>query len=513
MQYYFTRMIDCIKVRSIAGTLSLAVVLFVISVSSGFGQRTAAVDSIQKQANPVTLTQAIQISLANNSQIQQALLSIKNADQQVRTAWSEVLPEVTASANYTRNLEVPVNFIPEIVFNPEGDPNNLVPVAFGTDNNWSGGVTVSQTIFNGRAFIGVNTSQLFKTAQAESLRATAQQVVTQTRLAYYNVLVAQERVRLQQAQIDRIQENLEDARARLEQGFVDEYAVLQLEVQLSNLQPQLTQAQYAVDDALRNLLDVMGLPVELPLDIQGDLNNYEIRSQTTSEAANASLKEVDTMTPLNLQADSTAINKVAEYRGDLRILDVQQQLQEKQVKAQQSQYLPSLTASYNLQYSAAQPGRPVFFGTEEQRARSQTFLLNLRLPIFQGFSRDAAIQQAKIQMRQLELQEFQTKQNARKEIVNAEENIRAVYETATARQKAIEQAQRGYERALLRYQNGLGSQQEVTDAQLQLRQAELNYAQMVFNYLAAKARYDLAVGMVPFVDQQPQQVREDITTQ
>jgi hypothetical protein len=36
---------------------------------------------------------------------------------------------------------------------------------------------------------------------------------------------------------------------------------------------------------------------------------------------------------------------------------------------------------------------------------------------------------------------------------------------------------------------------------------------MVFNYLAAKARYDLAVGMVPFVDQQPQQVREDITTQ
>lgn len=494
-------------------TIITVAILSIITCNNALAQQSANVDTLRGQENPISLTQAIQIALANNSQIRGALLSIKNADQQVRTSWSEVLPEVTATANYTRNLEVPVNFIPEIVFNPEGDPNTLVPVAFGTDNNWSGGVTVSQTIFNGRAFIGVNTSELFKTAQAESLRAVAQQIVTQTRLAYYQVLIAKERVRLQQAQINRIQKNLDDAKAQLEQGFVDEYAVLQLEVQLSNLQPQLTQSRYAVDEAIRNLLDVMGLPVKLSLEVQGDLNSYEIQSEKASEIVNASLKQVDTITPLYLQKDSIMVNKAAELRGDLRVLDVQQKLQEKQIKAQQSQYLPTLTASYNLQYTAAQPGQPVFFGTEDQRARSQTFMLNFRLPIFQGFRRDAAIQQAKIQMRQLELQEFQTEQNARKEIINAKENIRAVYETATARQKALDQAERGYERALLRYRNGLGSQQEVTDAQLQLRQAELNYAQMVFNYLAAKARYDMAVGMVPFIDRDPSAVRETVTTQ
>ena len=54
----------------------------------------------------------------------------------------------------------------------------------------------------------------------------------------------------------------------------------------------------------------------------------------------------------------------------------------------------------------------------------------------------------------------------------------------------------------MRLENGLGSQLEVTDAEVQVRQAEVNYALMVFNYLTAKAQYDLATGVVPFVDTQ-----------
>jgi len=476
-------------------------------------QRSFTADSLSAAPGAVSLTQALEIALANNTQIQQALLSIEDADQQVRTAWSEVLPEVTGNANYTRNLEVPVNFLPEVVFNPEGDPNNLIPVAFGTDNNWTGGVTVSQTLFNGRAFVGVSTSQLFKTARAESLRVTAQQIVTRTRQAYYGVLIAKEQVRLQQAQIDRIKKNLDDAKAQLEEGFVDEYAVLQLEVQLSNIEPQLTQARYAVDDARRNLLNIMGLPVKLPLEVEGKLSTYDIQNTTADELVNSAIKRVDTITPIRLQADSLLFQKALEYRGDLRVLDVQQKLQQKQIKANRSRYFPSLTASYNLQYNASQAGSPVFFGTDDSRARSQAVMINFRLPIFDGFRRDANIQRSKIQLRQLKLQEYQAEQNARQEITTAEEDIREVYETAAARQKAIDQAQRGFERALLRYRNGLGSQQEVTDAQLQLRQAEINYAQMVFNYLSAKARYDLAIGLVPYVDQKPKAVKNDVESQ
>lgn len=68
------------------------------------------------------------------------------------------------------------------------------------------------------------------------------------------------------------------------------------------------------------------------------------------------------------------------------------------------------------------------------------------------------------------------------------------------RQKALELARQGYQRAQARLENGMGSQLDVTNAELQLREAEANYARMVFNYLSAKAQYDQAIGMVPFVD-------------
>lgn len=501
-------------IKSKAGVIAwlCLVILFTSSVDKAVAQDANTRDTLNTPHTAVDLTQAIQIALANNVQIKRALLSIKDADQQVRGAWAGALPEVTASANYTRNLEVPVNFIPEVVFNPEGDPNNLIPVAFGTDNNWSGGITVSQTLFDGEVFVGISASKLFKTVQAESLRVAAQQVVTQTRLSYYQVLIAKEQVKLLESQINRIELNLNDTRAQYKQGLVDNYAVLQLEVQLGNLRPQLTQAQYDIDEARRNLLDVLGLPINLPITVRGDLGTYQIQDKTADTPDNISIKKVDKLTPLQFQPDSLLMQWANNYRADLRVIDLQKQLQQRQIKANRSKYLPTLSASYNLQYSAAQSGRPILFGTEEQRARSQTLMLSLSLPIFQGFQRDVAVQQAKIQLHDLELVEYQAEKTARNEIITAEENIREVYQTATARRKAVEQAQRGYDRALKRYEVGLGSQQEITDAQLQLREAERNYAQMVFNYLSAKAQYDQAVGQVPLVDEDPRAVRDDVSS-
>lgn len=458
----------------------------------------------------INLEQAIQISLANNTQMKRSLLSVRDADQQIRNAWSNVMPSVAASANYTRNLEVPVNFIPAVIFDPNAAPGKLIPVAFGTDNNWQGGFSVSQTLFSGQAFVGISSSELYKAAQAESMRATAQGIVTKTRITYYQALVAKEQLRLIQTQIDRVKLNLKDTRALLEQGFTDEYAVLQLEVQLSNLKPQLTKIKFGIQNALQELLDVMGLPVQLSIGIKGDLSKLDIQNETNVSAENKELQLIDGLTPLVLEEDSIALKKAKDLRGDLRILDIQRQLFGKKLKAEKSAYLPNIVASYNLNWMASQPGTPVFFGTEENRARSQTLTLGVQLPIFQGFRRDVAVQQAKIQVKDTELQLDQAKQTANKEIFTAKQGVREALQTSDALKMALKQSKLGYERAKIRYQNGLGSQQEVTDADLQLRQAEINYAQMVSGYLSAKAQYDQAIGQVPFVEQDIQDIKENI---
>jgi outer membrane protein TolC len=490
--------------RLLAAIMCTAVVALVSSAkpvsAQNVGTDSASVNQVMGNDKVLTLTDAIKVGLANNSQIKRSLFSLKVADEEVTKAWSSVLPDITGSATYTRNLEIPVNFVPAQFFDPNAPEGELVPLQFGTDNNWQGGLSVQQTLFRGEAFVGISSSKLFKAAQAENLRATTQQIVTQSRLAYYSVLVAEEQLRLQEATVERLEKNLAENRARLNAGLVDEYAVLQVEVQLSNQRPQLTRARYAVKQAYRDLRVVLGVPLDLDFTVQGDLNAFDVQSQQAMSDINRNLKQVDNMTPYQFENNARAVDLATDLRGDIRVLEKQNALKDREIKAIKSRFLPTLTANYNLNWTASQAGSPVFFGTEDTRARSQTVGFTLSLPLFEGFERSSNLDIAQIEKKDLEEQERAAVRSAKNEIQSARESLNQAIETAPARERALELAEEGYQRARARLENGLGSQLDVTNAELQLREAEANYAQMVYNYLSAKARYDQAIGMVPYVD-------------
>ncbi|MCF7803556.1 MAG: TolC family protein [Candidatus Marinimicrobia bacterium] len=494
----------------IAATV-LSAVLFTAKV--GIAQRAdSAAIPVDLEDNGqdriVTVKQAVEIALANNTQMKQALLSVKDADQQVLSAWGEVMPSISSDMSYTRNMEIPVNFIPARVFDPSAPAGQLVPVQFGTDNNWSGGITINQTLFSGQALVGISSSAVYKLVQSENYRATSQQIVTQTRIAYYNVLIAEERLSLQQASIRRLEKNLKENQARQRAGLLDEYDVLRVEVQLSNQRPQLTQAEYAVSKAYRELKITMGLPLEFDFRVEGNLREYNLSDRSSADSVNASLKSLDTMTPLVLDPSIGLTEKAFDLRGDLRILDARDELTDRQLLAARSRYFPSLSASYQLRWNASERGDPNFFASDRQRARSQAISLSFSLPLFQGMQRHTAVQRAQIQEKEIALQRENARRAAKNEIQSARESIRQALETEEARIKALRQARRGYEIANTRLDQGIGSQLDVTNAEIQYREAELNYAVMVFNYLRAKARYDQALGMVPFVDKTTNPIEE-----
>jgi outer membrane protein TolC len=275
---------------------------------------------------------------------------------------------------------------------------------------------------------------------------------------------------------------------------------MQVEVQLKNQEPQLSEARFAVQKAYRELKVVLGVPLDVNFSVQGNLSAFEVASQQAANEVNKNLKRVDRMTPFQFAKEKNPMDLATEMRGDVRVLEKQSELKEQEIKAIKSRFLPTLTANYNLNWSAAQTGNPVFFGSEDTRARSQTVGVTLSVPIFQGFQRTANLNIAQIEKKDIREQQRAVKRAAKNEIQSARESLNQAMETAPARQRALDLAKEGYERAQARLQNGLGSQLDVTNAELQLRQAEANYAQMVFNYLSAKAQYDQAIGLVPFVD-------------
>lgn len=460
-----------------------------------FGVPKTEVLARQNTSDQIQLSKAIEMALANNPDVKRALLATEDSEELVQIAYSEIFPNISSSINYTRNIEIPVSFLPGEFFG--GQAGTLVPVAFGTDNNWQGGFSVTQTLFRGETIIGLSSAAVFRTVQNENYRAVSQQVVTQTRIAYYQVLVAKEQLRLQQSQIRRLEQNLNENKRRLNAGLVDEYAVLQLQVQLSNQRPLLIEAEYALLETYRNLKFVIGVPYAYNFEVMGDLNEFDILGEDSSGDINEDLKRVDQLNPFTYQERMLNEGVLADNRGDLRTLDAQLDLKDQEITAIKSRFLPSLSATYNLQWSSAEPDAPNFF---ENNVRFQTLGINFSLPLFEGFKRVADVQRAQISRKDLEEQFRAGVLNAQNEVASASEDLNMAFETANARKIALEQAQEGYERAQLRFDNGLGSQIEVTEAEVQVRQAEVNYAVMVFNYLTAKAQFDLATGIVPFVD-------------
>ncbi len=470
----------------------LLIVAFLCSASGALAQNGAVRSDVK-----VNLQTAIETALANSTDMKRALLSVRDADQLENLAWAEVMPTINTDMTYTRNMEIPVNFVPGEFFG--GEPGTLVPIAFGTDNSWDGGFSVQQTLFRGQAFIGISSSSVFRMAQLENYRAASQLVVTQTRQAYHAVLIAKEQLRLQEATITRLRENLADNKSRAAAGIIDEYEVLRIEVQLRNEEPRIQQSQNAVNAAYRNLKVVMGLPLDADFEIEGDLSAYEILSGGVSSVTNASIAEVTNQVPYQPYMQANEVINLGQTRGDLRVLDYQIQLKKREISSEKSMYFPNISATYNLRWSAAQPGSPDFFGDSDNRARFQTLGIKASLPLFDGMRRNTNVQRAIIARKDLEEQLSLADRQARNEVITASEDINQVITVLPSVKDGIELARTGYDRALARYNNGLGTQLDVTEAELQLRQAQLNYAQLVFDYLNSKARYDMAIGRVPFV--------------
>jgi len=436
------------------------------------------------------LEQAIATALANNSDLRIARLAIDDSEQQVMLAWAEVMPTVTSSLNYTRSIELPVQFLPGEFFG--GAPGTLVPIKFGADNSWQGGFTVNQTLFRGDAIVAISSRDVYRLAAQESSRATAQQVVTATRLAYYGVLIAEARLRLADASLTRLRANLAENRARAGAGLLDEYDVLRLDVQLANEEPRRAESQDVFDKALRDLNLALGLPVDAPIVVMGDLVSLDVFATEPADV-NAELMRVDRMVPL-MPVDQ--VNPSA-HRGDLRTLDVQRRLKDREIFAIKTEFVPEITATYNRQWTDAFNGDITL---ADNWSRFQTVSVNVNLPLFNGWRRMTNLKRAQIERRGIDERVRFAEQNARNELTTAWQRLERAFETASSRKRAVDQARRGYEIALARYRNGVGSQLDVNDAEYQFQIAELNYAVLVFEYLSAKAQYDLSRGDVPFVD-------------
>jgi outer membrane protein len=194
---------------------------------------------------------------------------------------------------------------------------------------------------------------------------------------------------------------------------------------------------------------------------------------------------------------ATLVQTALTARSDVLQLQATEDLRRTELRLQQVEYLPELALFGTYGINAQQNGGPEFFG--EPRAYSRVAGIRLTLPIFQGFQRDARVDQSRAVLQQAATQTALARSQAATEVRNLVEQVEESRLRAEGQGLAVEQARAGFDIARAQYGEGIGSQLELTDAEVALRESEFNYAQAVYDYLVARAQLDAAVGRVPLM--------------
>lgn len=477
--------------------LSTAVLLMLPAGGGAAAQQPPS--SLEGRA--LNLEESIALALEQSRAVRDAKLGLLAAERQVMEARGRAMPEVSASASYTRNVQELESLLPAIIFDQTAAPDEFIAVRFGADNNWNSSLSINQPLFDYSVFIGLKVAGQFRQLQVESLRGTAHQTATATRRAYYGVLLARERARLTESSVQRLRQTLEETRALNRAGMASDYDVLRLEVELGNLEPQLRQARDALEAARRGLALTMGLPVDTAFHPMGSLQDIDVAARRASTAESRSLLEV-VGEPRALELGyEELLMQALEARADLRQARLNKELSRAQVQASMSDLFPKLSGFYTFSLSAQENGSPNFFGeNSRQQATVMQAGIQVQIPLFSGFQKVSRLQQQRIAVERNQTNIELLRDQAANEVRTLLDALEETGLRAQAQARAVDQARRGFDIASARYREGVSSRLDVVDAENALRQAEFNHAQAVYDHLIAQADFDLAIGRVPLVD-------------
>ena len=120
--------------------------------------------------------------------------------------------------------------------------------------------------------------------------------------------------------------------------------------------------------------------------------------------------------------------------------------------------------------------------------------LNVNLPLFNGFAREARVKRTKIELKQIENQIVALKNNIDNEITQAKLNYMSSVATVQFQKKNMQLAENVYQQTKKKFEAGTGSNTEISAAQADLVSAQNNYMNALYTALISKVDLLKATG-------------------
>jgi outer membrane protein TolC len=336
----------------------------------------------------------------------------------------------------------------------------------GYADNYDLKLSLSQSVFSwGKAQNGYRSASAQLQAARQDSAKTRQETIASVTKAYYGVLVTQEFIRVSEEALARVQEQERVVRKRYEAGTVSKFDLLRTQVQVANTKPQVEKAHDGYEMTLLALKNVMGVPLDTPLELTGSLT-YE---------------------PLTV--DAKAATQIAlEKRADLKSLAFQKKALEHTLSIAKAGLRPNLSLAATYDYKRPGPSG------EDKWGQSATASAILYTPLFDGFSSSGRVAQAASGVRQLEIAQKQAEQGVALEVNFAVLALREAQANIESQKENVDLAKESLRIGRVRYDSGLITNLEILDAELAVTQAETNYLQALYDFQAARVNLQKAMG-------------------
>lgn len=456
--------------------LGLAAFLFWGTSPLSYAQ-TSPVDSISETNAPphrreITLDEAIAIALAESGSVQIGDLAVQKQKYAHREALAQLFPSITLSGTYSYTIKKQVMYLDGFP-GASNMPEEMVSqgIEVGRSNNIQAGVNVALPLINAQLWKSISISKENMALALEQSNTTKINKVAEVRKAFLQALLARDAYEVLLASYRNAQNNLRIVENNYKQGLVAQYDLLRSEVQVKNLEPNLSQARDAANMASSSLLVLMGLSTETPIYPKGSLQDYapDIMNEYIS-----------------IENSSLANNPT------LREMEHQKSLLHSSLELSKAAFLPTLSVSgmYNFAFSS----NKMDLNNSRLWTPFSTINFNLSVPLFTGGKRYYNVQQQKVALLQFELTRRDTERQLSLAQKEAKERIRRAAQAYKVSNDAITLAEKGYAIATKRFETGEGTLLEVNDANVALLQARLNYHQAMYDFMVAQADIDKLEG-------------------
>ncbi len=416
---------------------------------------------------PLSVAEAVDVALRQNSSILRGKADLEAAYGVVVQTRAIVLPKLRATSGYTFDEAI------EKLNSPTNIPG-LTGVGINpSENKWAANISVVQSIYQGgRINSALRTAKLTKQQALLQYEAVVADTLLDVRVAYYDILLAAQQIIVQEASVNLLRKELEDATRRFEAGTVPRFNVLRAEVEVANARPKLIRAKNAHRIAKNNLANLLGYHV--PTNVW-----EEIPLQLTAKLE-AAPYEIDL---------PAAVAQALERRPELGVLRKAERLRKEEILMAKGGYKP------NLELFAGYGARnPSFRDDFLQDVAGFNAGIQLNWDIFDGNLTKGKIQQAEALHERAVVDLDDTTRRVELEVRTAYSNFIEAQEVLESQKKVQEQAEEALRLASSRAEAGTGTQLDVLNAQTSLTEARTTQSVALHDYAVARARLERAIG-------------------